>query len=83
MCNHQLILSHESRGWGIACIYAYRAYKDDKFLKIAQDIWDDKYMVTASDAQAKKHPQRDTPIASLCDQREYDLFYVFANTDVN
>jgi hypothetical protein len=52
---------------------------------MARNIWDDKarYWVAASDAQAKKHPQRDAPIASSCDQRQYGLFYISVITDVS
>ncbi|KAF8604641.1 endo-1,6-alpha-mannosidase [Ceratobasidium sp. AG-I] len=54
--------------WGTANIYAYRAYKDSILLGYAVDNWNEvsKYVVTAAQASAGKHPLKTSAIKGTC-----------------
>ena len=54
--------------WGLGAVYAYRAYRDIKFLNNATHIWDQisPWMITLDDAKNGTHPHKQGKIASEC-----------------
>ncbi|KAK7688606.1 hypothetical protein QCA50_008144 [Cerrena zonata] len=54
--------------WGLAEIYAYRAYNDSSFLSDAQTIWEQytPWMITKQDAAKHSHPLKNVTLPSQC-----------------
>jgi hypothetical protein len=66
------VISPLCRSWGITTIYAYLAYKDSRFLSLAEQAWAaaSTYFVTEEQAAAGKHPQRNITFKAICNGRK-------------
>ena len=60
--------------WGLAAIYAYRAYGDPTSLQHAQSMWGQlsMYLVTTEDAASGTHPFGGANISSICNGGKHD-----------
>ena len=56
------------RMWGLSAIYAYRSYKDERFLNIAINVWEDVgvYMITPQEAGSGSHPKKSGSFLGFC-----------------
>lgn len=56
------------RMWGLSAIYAYRSYKDEQFLNIAINVWEDVgvYMITPQEAGSGSHPKKSGSFLGFC-----------------
>lgn len=61
-------LNQSPRNWGLAAIYAYRAYKEEYLLDIAISNWNEvkRYLITPEESSNGFHPAQNTTIASKC-----------------
>jgi hypothetical protein len=65
----------QGRTWGIACIYAHRAYKDASLLVLAEQAWNFgyTYFITEDNAASGAHPERNRSFVASCNGRKYRI----------
>ena len=71
---HYLNLFHRST-WGLACIFAYRAYNQSSMLELAKAVWDQssQYVISASQAANGSHPSKSSHFSGTCNGCEWLL----------
>lgn len=57
-----------SRNWGLAAVYAYRAYNDRSLLSIATTVWENvnMYFITTDEAINGAHPTKNVTFHATC-----------------
>lgn len=78
MNSHPHLTSLNHRMWGLACIYAYRAYNDLSMLRLAEAAWSqgNQYVISASQAANGSHPLKTSHFFGACNGGEW-LFAVW------